>query len=238
MLCFWLLLAILSYTSACKPKSDPDKTTTPTTTENKDSLAANAESSLASNVGDSSTTTTSTLSGDNTALATTDTASSDVAGITKTGAVLPSSNSNIKWGYLNSLELLALMPETKQADQKLEELQRSKESAFKSLMDKYQKGAQELQEKGQDMTRIEQESKMKEMGDLENRLSQMQANSGEEIAIEKEKLYAPILKKADKYIKQVGKEQGYEFVLDATSLLYADESRNLLPAVKKKMGLK
>lgn len=232
MLCLGLLAAVLTFANACKPKNTDDKATqsTAATTTSADSTGAAAAltDTLAATTAENSAGTPDTTS--STAAATT----TDL-GLTKSGAALPS---GVKWGYINSLELLAMMPETKQADQKLEELQRSKESAFKSLMDKYQKGAAELQEKGQDMTRIEQEAKMKEMGELENRLSQMQMSSGDEIAAEKEKLYAPILKKADKYIKQVGKEQGYAFILDATSLLYADESRNLLPAVKGKMGLK
>lgn len=95
-----------------------------------------------------------------------------------------------------------------------------------------------LQEKGQDMTRIEQEAKMKEMAELEEKIQKMQMSGGEDLAAEKEKLYAPILAKADKYIKQVGKEQGYQYIFDATALLYADTTKDILPLVKRKMGLK
>lgn len=212
-LCWAACVAVLVFTGACKRVNPTENNKSNDTT----AIAANADTTaLTSAVADT------LVPADTTPV--------------QTNAVTPPIG--VKYGYLNSLELLAIMPETRTADKKLAELQRSKEASFSALAQKYQDGMRTLQEKGQDMTRIEQEAKMKEMAELEEKIQKMQMSGGDELAAEKEKLYAPILAKADKYIKQVGKEQGYQYIFDATALLYADTTKDILPLVKRKMGLK
>jgi outer membrane protein len=48
----------------------------------------------------------------------------------------------------------------------------------------------------------------------------------------------PIMDKARKAIEAVGKENGYQYIYDAAGLLYAQDSDNVLPLVKAKLGLK
>jgi outer membrane protein len=214
------ICSILSTAPACKRVKNPNDSSTKT-----DSTAISTDTAAAID------TTTAAASTIDTSLQTTAATNSST-----TAAVMPPIGA--KYGYLNSLELLAMMPETRAADKKLAELQRSKEASFASLAQKYQQGMQDLQAKAQDMTRLDQETKMKELGDLEEKLQKMQMSSGDELAAEKEKLYAPILARADKYIKQIGKEQGYEYIFDAAALLYADTTKDILPLVKRKMGIK
>lgn len=221
-ICLLAVLVLILPSTGCKRVKTPaennaktDSTALTTITDTTTSVAATTD-----------TATTETITSNNDA--------SLPAAVT--GAVVPPMG--IKYGYLNSLELLSQMPETRAADKKLAEMQRSKEANFSALAQKYQDGMKNLQEKGQDMTRIEQESKMKEMAELEEKIQKMQMSGGDELAAEKERLYAPILAKADKHIKQIGKEQGYQYIFDAAALLYADTTKDILPLVKRKMGLK
>lgn len=144
------------------------------------------------------------------------------------------------YGYINSLELLSLMPEVKAADKKLQALTDQKEAVFAGLMKKYQDLGQNLQANAENLAPVDREAKMKELGDLEQKLQNMQASSQDELAREKDKLYAPILKKADNAIKKVGEEGKYAFIYDSSAgmLLYADTTKNILPLVKKRLGLK
>ncbi len=154
--------------------------------------------------------------------------------VTAEGDTLPGD----KFGYINSLELLSLMPEMKDADQKLEAYARKKEGSFQSLAQTYQKKVQELQQIGDVITPSDQEKRVKELQGLEQRLQQMQQSSQNEVGQEKERLYAPVLAKADSVIKLVAKENGFTFIFDAPALLYADSMRNILPMVKEKLGIK
>lgn len=141
----------------------------------------------------------------------------------------------IKYGYVNSLQLLSLMPETAAADKKLAAIAKQKEDDFAGLMNSYQTKLKDLQEKGKDLSPIEQEKRMQELQNLEATLQEMQMKSQDQLATEKEKLYAPILKKADNAIRKVGKDNGYMFIFEASSLLYADTTLNVYPLVKSKL---
>ena len=56
----------------------------------------------------------------------------------------------------------------------------------------------------------------------------------------KEELYTPILKKAEEAINSVAKENKFSYIFDASAgtLLYAQDSDDVLPMVKTKLGLK
>ena len=144
----------------------------------------------------------------------------------------------VKYGYINSMELLSLMPDVKAADKKLETFARQSEGALQTAFLDYQNKLKDAQEKAGDMTPVQQEAKMKELAEIEQRLQQMQGNSQNDFLKEKERLYAPILDKANKAIKRVGEKNGYIFIYDAPALLYADTTLNVMPLVKAELGLK
>ena len=76
--------------------------------------------------------------------------------------------------------------------------------------------------------------------DLQNRIETTNQSATEKVEKKKQELYAPILAKADKAIKDVAKEKNYDYVFDASSgaLLHAKESDDILPLVKAKLGIK
>jgi outer membrane protein len=53
-------------------------------------------------------------------------------------------------------------------------------------------------------------------------------------------MYKPILEKADKAIKDVAKENKYDYIFDASggAILFAKDSDNVLSLVKTKLGIK
>ncbi|RYZ39072.1 MAG: OmpH family outer membrane protein, partial [Sphingobacteriales bacterium] len=44
--------------------------------------------------------------------------------------------------------------------------------------------------------------------------------------------------KAQKAIREVGAEGGYDYIFDGGQLLYAKDSENIMPTVKAKLGIK
>ena len=92
------------------------------------------------------------------------------------------------------------------------------------------------------MTDAMKEVKQKEIQDLQNRIESTQQSAQEKVSQKKQEVYGPILEKADKAIKAVAKEKGYDYVFDASSgggaLLFARESDNITPYVKEKLGIK
>lgn len=145
-----------------------------------------------------------------------------------------------KIGYINSLELLSLMPEVGPADKNLEKYAGSLDGLYSGMLQEYQNKIKDYEQNSANWTQDTEELKIKELQDLEKRITDFQTSSNDKLAKKREELYAPILEKADEAIKAVAKEGGYTYILDASTgaLLFVDESAdNILDKVLAKLGL-
>ncbi len=147
---------------------------------------------------------------------------------------------SLKFGHINSADLLAMMPEIKKADSVLQAYQKSLEDANTSMLTDYQKKIQDFQSLPATTTDAVKEIKQQEIKDLENRIQQFQGGAQDKLQNKKEEVYSPILKKAEDAIKEVAKANNYAYVFDtsAGAVVYAQESDNLMELVKKKLMLK
>lgn len=145
-----------------------------------------------------------------------------------------------KFGYINSDELLSIMPEVRKADSSLQLFAKSYQDQLEEMGKEYQRKVQDFQGQEKNMTEAVKEVKIKEIQQLEERIQSTQQSAQEKVARKKEELYSPILEKADKAIKDVAKANNYDYVFDASrgNILYAKESDNILPLVKTKLGIK
>ena len=144
-----------------------------------------------------------------------------------------------KFGYINSAELLESMPEIKKANADLEAYAKSFQDQLQSKGKEYETKMQAYQATSKTMTEAVKEVKEKEIMDLQNRIESFNQSAQEKVGKKKEELYKPILEKADKAIKDVAKEKGYDYVFDSASnfILYAKETDNVLNLVKAKLGI-
>ena len=145
-----------------------------------------------------------------------------------------------KFGYVNSQELLAAMPEITKAGTDLEVYSKQYRDQLEAMDKEAQKKVQEYQAGEKTMTDAVKTVKQKELQDLQTRIESYQQTSQEKVTKKREELYKPILEKADKAIKDVAKEKGYAYVFDTGNgaILYANEGDNILPLVKTKLGIK
>lgn len=84
-------------------------------------------------------------------------------------------------------------------------------------------------------------TKEDELRDFQNRISTFEAAADQELQNKQQEIFQPIIDKAQNAIQQVAEENGFTYVLD-TSLgivLYfpEDESFNLMPLVKARLGI-
>ena len=145
-----------------------------------------------------------------------------------------------KFGYVNSQELLSSMPEIAKAENDMKVFAKQYQDQLESMEKEGQKKVQEYQAGEKTMTDAVKTVKQKELQDLQARIESYQQTAQEKVGKKKEELYKPILEKADKAIKDVAKEKGYAYVFDTGngSILYANETDNILPLVKTKLGIK
>ena len=146
-----------------------------------------------------------------------------------------------KFGYLNSAQLLSELPEVKAADADLEAYQKqliaSGENMVKSFEVKYQQYVKDVNEGI--LSQVQMQQKEGELGQEQQKIQQYEVEVQQKILKKREELYQPILDKVKKALEEIGKEKGYTMIFDASNgvILHANESENVMPLVKKKLGL-
>ena len=146
----------------------------------------------------------------------------------------------LKFGHINSADLLQAMPEIKAADSSLAAYQKTLEDQNQSMLTDYQAKLDDYQKNQASMTDAVKEVKQQELTDLQNRIQQFQQGAQDKFADKKQEIYGPILKKAQDAIKDIAKQYNYAYVFDtsAGAVIYAQPSDDLMDMVKKKLGLK
>lgn len=146
-----------------------------------------------------------------------------------------------KFGYCNSLAILAEMPEMKQADSDLAAFQTQLQKKGQEMVRLFQEKAQELQRKQEQglispKDYADQEAALqKEQEDINLYAQKVDAD----LAKKRDDLYKPILDKVNTAMKDVATEGNYFMVFDLSSqvLLYADPTLDVTETVMKKLGI-
>src|SRR5262249_7588146 len=143
---------------------------------------------------------------------------------------------SLKFGHINSADLIQMMPETKAADTAQNKYRKSLEDQLKTMTAEYQNKLQDYQSKSGTMQDAIKATKEKELEDLGQRIQDLQQTAQESIQKKKEELYGPILKKADDAIKAIAKEKSYAYIFDtsAGAVLFAQQSDDIMNLVKAK----
>jgi len=144
-----------------------------------------------------------------------------------------------KFGYIDSQELLILMPERKAAEAEVQNFAKSLETQLGSMTAEYQQSVQEYQTNEATYTDLVKQDKIAEITGLEQRIQSFQQNAQQSLQTKEQELLEPILSKARKAIEDVAAEGNYTYIFDKSigSILYAKESENVLSLVKNKLGL-
>ena len=144
-----------------------------------------------------------------------------------------------KFGYIDSQELLMLMPERKTAETDVQNFAKSLESQLASMTAEYQQSVQEYQANEATYTDLVKQDKEAEINGLQQRIQAFQQNAQKSLQTKEQELLEPILAKARKAIEDVATEGNYTYIFDKSigSILYAKESENVIDLVKKKLNL-
>jgi outer membrane protein len=156
------------------------------------------------------------------------------------GTFISASYAQNKFGYINSRELLEVMPEVKKADSSLQIYAKSFQDQLESMSKEYESKVKDFQANEKTMNEAVKEVKVKEVQQLQERMETLQQSAQEKTSKKREEMYKPILEKADKAIKDVAKENKYDYIFDASggAILFAKDSDNVLSLVKTKLGIK
>jgi outer membrane protein len=148
----------------------------------------------------------------------------------------------LKFGHINSDELIKAMPEYDTAMAKLEKTRQELVNTLQLMSVELKNKADAYDKENKTLTDIVRQTKEQELSDLQTRIQNFQTQAQTTLQDQQVTLTQPIFSKVDKAIKEVGKEGGYIYVFDVAKgqVLYFDDTKsiNILALVKTKLGLK
>ena len=147
----------------------------------------------------------------------------------------------LKFGHIDFQQLLSVMPEREAAKTALEKVQSDLESKLQTMQKEYGEKGKEYVALAQakDANEALVKAKQDEVQSLQERIQAFQQTAQESLQKEESKLFQPVIEKARKAITEVAKEQGLLYVFEANGVLYhSEQSIDLAPLVKAKLGLK
>lgn len=145
----------------------------------------------------------------------------------------------IKLGHIDSNELMQMMPGRDSAEKALEAYAKSLEDQLTIMSQEFEtKYAEYLENQDKYLEPIRQ-SKEKELVDLKARIDEFRNTAQEMLSKEEARLVQPLIDKAKKAIDEVAVEKGYTYIFDTGvgALLYYQDSDDIMPFVKVKLGI-
>jgi outer membrane protein len=149
---------------------------------------------------------------------------------------------SLKFGHINTDELMQAMPEFDTAQVKFEKYGKELQNALELMSVELNNKNEAYQKESKNYSEIVKQTKEQELIDMNKRIQDFQNNAQSQLQSKQAELFQPIYQKVDKAIKDVGKENGFFYVFDVAKgvLLYFDETKstNVTPLVKAKLGMK
>ena len=154
-------------------------------------------------------------------------------------AALFAAEAQNKLGYINSNELLSIMPQSMEMQTELQSYAKGLESSLAAMQAEGEKKLADYQQNEATMSELVKQDKIRELESIQQRILEFQQSAQESLAAKEQELITPILDKARKAIEDVAKEENFTYIFDASTgnILYAKENENILPLVKAKLGL-
>ena len=146
----------------------------------------------------------------------------------------------IKLGHINSNELMQIMPGRDSAQAALQKDVEDLQAEMETMKKEYENRVNDYLAKKDQLSELIRKTKESDLQSMGARIEEFQQNAQKQLEERQEALLKPIIDRAKKAIEEVGKENGYTYIFDAGvgAVLYSQDSDDIMPLVKKKLGLK
>ena len=159
-----------------------------------------------------------------------------VAGVMALGIFNASAQTKI--GYVSTDELIGVMPEAEKADADLKDYQASLSQQGQDMMKDLGIKDSLFVKDSAKLSASMKEIKRNELITLYQRVQGWQTQAQEMYQQKAQEKIAPIRAKAMDAIRLVAKENGYSYILDINAVIVAPPGDDILPLVKRKLGIK
>ncbi len=145
-----------------------------------------------------------------------------------------------KLGHIDSQKLIQAMPEMTAAQKTLQDKQAEVEKELTNMKEQFTTKLNDYSQNAKNYSDVIRASKEQDLQDLQQRIQRFQEIALDNLEKTQKELMQPIMDKALNAIKEVGKENGFSYIYDMSAgiiLFAADNTEDVLPLVKKKLGL-
>ena len=149
-------------------------------------------------------------------------------------------SAQVKLGHIDSQNLNQAMPEMTAAQKTLQDKQAEVEKELTNMKEQFTTKLNDYSQNAKNYSDVIRASKEQDLQDLQQRIQRFQEIALDNLEKTQKELMQPIMDKALNAIKEVGKENGFSYIYDMSAgiiLFAADNTEDVLPLVKKKMGL-
>jgi outer membrane protein len=147
-----------------------------------------------------------------------------------------------KFGHINSVEILSLMPEQAIIEKTINDLNTQWNHELTKLRDEYYVKIKEYQDKlNSNMPESIKAARQSEIAELEKRIASLQKTANVDLQKKQQDLFAPVIERVKKAIEEVGIENDYLYVFDLSTqgiIFKSPKSNDITQMVKKKLDLK
>ncbi|MFY0712477.1 OmpH family outer membrane protein [Seonamhaeicola sp. NFXS20] len=148
------------------------------------------------------------------------------------------SQAQSKIAHINTQELIAAMPEMKNAQKELEALQKTYQTDYQSTITEFQNKVKQYEAEAPTKTDEENAKRGQEIQGMQQNIQQFQNDAAQDIEKKRMDLLQPITEKAKAAILKVARAQGFDYVLDSSvGVTILADGKNLLDDVKKELGI-
>ena len=144
---------------------------------------------------------------------------------------------NVKLGHINSQELMQIMPGRDSVQSVLQKEVAELESTLKTMYAEYETRSNDYLQNQAGWTDLIRQTKQREIQDMQARIEEFRQNAQTKMQEREAELTKPIIDRAKKAIEDVARDGNYTYIFDGAALLFSQESEDIMPQVKKKLGL-
>lgn len=146
---------------------------------------------------------------------------------------------SLKFGTVNTAEVIASMPERAEAEKQMQDLTKRYEDEFVKLQEDFQKKYQEVQAMGDTVPETIKMRRYEELQAMDQRIQSFRQVAEQDLAKKQEEVFIPIQQKLMDAINAVGSENGFTYIFDANAAYYKGiGNEDVTPLVKSKLGIK
>jgi outer membrane protein len=144
-----------------------------------------------------------------------------------------------KIGHIDFGKLLEQMPGQDTVKVVMEKYVQSLQGELQTMQSELEMKGTDYQKHAAPMSSIIKATKEKEITDLQGRIEAFQQSAQQDLSAKQTELITPFVNKAKQAIKDVAKEGGFAYIMNAVEdiLLYSDGGEDVMPTVKKKLGI-